>query len=222
MLAMSAEDSATVFMSAGRTYAKNSLDALWISSFPTASVSLSLEVLLRKPEQVYWTELRKSYKPLVNRAKREFAFRVVTGNSEDSVSILARLHASAAGRSVYEDDFWHTVSSQVDSGSSACLVVSTPSRPIGAVLLQLHGDRSSYAMGAFDRELMVQRWPIGHGALWFATKWLRDHDFTSLSLGLSPAPETQSEKERGIAQFKRGFANTVVPWSAAVLHRGDE
>jgi hypothetical protein len=143
---------------------------------------------------------------------RDLTVHVFTGEAETGVDIFERLHAAAAGRSVYNVQFWQVINEQVLSGEAACIVVSLGSRPIGTALFLLEGQHSSYAMGAFDRTLMRQGCPIGHTALWVVTRWLRDHGFASLSLGVSISPSPLSGKAAGIEQFKRGFANALNPW----------
>ena len=216
-LSETTQGSASVWVPANLSYTKSSIEGQWITQTPTISAAIGLEITLGTDEHSYWTDLRRSYRSLINKGMRDLKVHVFTGEAETGVDIFERLHAAAAGRSVYNEQFWQVINEQVLSGQASCIVVSLGSRPIGAALFLLEGQQSSYAMGAFDRTLMRQGSPIGHTALWVATRWLRDHGFASLSMGVSISPSPSSGKASGIEQFKRGFANTLTPWLVTEL-----
>ena len=202
---------------------RDSSEARWLTAVPTVGAAVDLDVDLEPTPERMWSEIRKSYRSLINRGRRELLTSIAThDDAESDVSIsvaeLARLHAEAAGRSVYDDRLWDVVGDLVHAGSAACLLVHQHTRAIGGLLMLLDRPRASYAIGAYDRDLMAEGLPIGHTAMWEAMSWLREQGFTRLSLGAGPTPPVEG-KEAGIDQFKRGFATVLAPWLVTEIAR---
>lgn len=201
---------------------QGSIEARWLSAVPTVGAGVGLDIELGVSPEHCWSGLRKCYRSLINKGRRALSASVLTqGNVASEISLgvaeLARLHREAAGRVVYDARLWDVVLDLVREGSAACVLVHADVQAVGAILLLLEGRRSSYAMGAFDRDLMTQGLPVGHTALWAAINWLGEEGFTRLHLGTSPTPPPAEGKEAGIDHFKRGFATVLSPWLVTEL-----
>lgn len=201
---------------------RSSIEARWLSAVPTVGAGVDLTTELSASPEHSWTGLRKSYRSLINKWRQDLSTSVVTQRDTDSkitayVDELARIHAEAAGRLVYDARLWDAARDLIDEGSAACVLVHADAEAVGGVLLILDDSRSSYAIAAFDRDLMAEGLPLGHTALWAAIKWLGEEGFTRLHLGTSPTPPPTEGKEAGIDHFKRGFATVLAPWLVTAL-----
>ncbi len=185
-----------------------------------ASVDLNLS------ETDYHGRLRKSYKALINSAKRLWQVGIDDTGCERSFRAFEALHLAVAGRRTRPESSWRLQYESILSGDAFAIYLRDPTEKlVGASLFNRSRDEVSYAVGVYDRKLFDR--PLAHLSLYTAIAHARTHKAQTFILGEraypndAPAP---SDKELRIAYFKEGFATEIllVPFLNILSHQLSE
>lgn len=193
-------------------------------------VSLASQLIdLDAEPEVLRRAMRKGHRADITRGRRFLETTVTTGDVavEDFAGYQA-MHAQAAGRVTRPAITFDLMRSWLVVGSAALATATWDGVPVGFTYLILHGDGAYYASAANHPDHAEQ--PIGHVLHAAAIEWLKERGVRRYELGLQqfgPLPyDVPSEKELGIAHFKRGFGGRTVPlvvrekwYSADAFHR---
>jgi hypothetical protein len=174
---------------------------------------------LADEEQEIVRRTRKSYRSLVNWGRRSLTLRLVDARDPDPLAFesFRQFHARVAGRRTRSDASWAAQHRALVEGRAflmlAYLGTSTSEAAASPALVSgnyviLGGQEAYYGVSVNDRELMANRVAVGHWPLLASILEARRCGMRSFNLGVV-GPEFATDKERGIAMFKRGFTDRL-------------
>lgn len=162
------------------------------------------------PEETH-RQLRKSYKALINQAKRLWAVSIDDIGDAPAFSAFQALHETVAGRKTRHQTTWDEQFASIQAKAAFAVYLYEPDgQLIGASLYNLSRDEAYYAVGAYDRKLFDR--PVAHLSLDSAIGHARNLGCRQFILGDRPFPGDlipPNEKEAKIAFFKEGFATSL-------------
>ncbi len=170
---------------------------------------------LKKPELVLWSEIRKSYRNLINKSKKIWDTEIVTKDNYTNVlwDEFRLLHYEAAGQRYTRDlKTWNFQRNMVKNDRAFLSTIRDPatSKLIGCGLFQINEKTSIYATAAYDRALFSK--PLGHLVQWKAILHMKlinlDRYYVGRYFTMSDNPKP-TDKELSISQFKKGFTDRV-------------
>ena len=153
---------------------------------------------------------RKSYKPLVNKALKEWRVEVCEDNIEKAFEEFRKLHLEEAGKQTRSMDTWSIQKAQISNNEAFLVTVRDDMELIGGGLFNYSRDIGMYSVGAYKRELFDK--PIGHAVQMIAINQLKDLGCKTYILGekaVALSSSVSSKKEASISHFKEGFAGYV-------------
>lgn len=171
----------------------------------TCMVDLSLS------EEQIFSNIRKSYKSLVNWGKRELQIRIMTKANADAefYELVKQFHIQVAGRKTRSDETWSKHYESICAGE-AYLVAAYFRDALASVAIILHGtDEAFYGVGINDRNLM-EEFPVGHFPLLSAILYAKSIGLKRFNLN-EIDPAGTDEKVDNISGFKKGFSKTLIP-----------
>jgi hypothetical protein len=194
-----------------------------------ADVSLASQVIdLGESADVIRSAMTKGHRADITRGRRLLEVTATTG--ADAVAGFPdyqAMHALAAGRVTRPEATFSMMRSWLVGGTAALLTATQGDAAVGFTYLIVYGDGAYYASAANHPDHGAE--PIGHVLHAGAIDWLRERGVRWYELGLQqfgPLPhQVPSDKELGIARFKRGFGGRAVPlltrekWYSASAYR---
>ena len=150
---------------------------------------------------------RKSYKPLVNKALKEWRVEVCEDDVETAFEDFRKLHLEEAGKQTRSMETWNIQKEQIKNKEAFLVTVRDDMELIGAGLFNYSRDIGLYSVGAYKRELFDK--PIGHAVQMIAIKKLKEIGCKTYLLGQKATnlqDSSASSKELSISHFKDGFA----------------
>ena len=150
---------------------------------------------------------RKSYKPLVNKALKEWRVEVCEDDIETAFEDFRKLHLEEAGKQTRSMSTWSIQKAQIKNKEAFLVTVRDDMELIGAGLFNYSRDIGLYSVGAYKRELFDK--PIGHAVQMIAIKKLKEIGCKTYLLGQKATnlqDGSASSKELSISHFKDGFA----------------
>jgi FemAB family protein len=167
-------------------------------------LSLSLEEIRLK--------FRKSFKPLINKALREWRIETHESVSEEIFDQFRLLHKEVAGQSTRPIESWNEQKKQIDLSESFLITVSNAqNQMVGAGLFTYSNYHSLYCVGVYKRELFDK--PLGHAVQMKAIEILKNKGLHWYEIGqkhLKVDRNPATDKELSISHFKEGFSTQVV------------
>lgn len=116
------------------------------------------------------------------------------------------LHKSAAGRVTRPSSSWDEMMSAIEHGRASLTTVYDSNQLVGGTFCWVSASAAIYATGAYDRSKFSD-YPISHLTMVYSMEHARKFGCKNFLVGEAYAPGGSS-KEKGIAQFKRGFSQT--------------
>ena len=172
-----------------------------------------LIVNLEMTSQEIWGGIRKSYKPLINRAKRLWTSEIIDNPDTGVWEEFSDLHQSVSGRLTRSLKTWEIQRQWVLSEVAfAVYLRDKENRLIGAALFAHNQSAANYFTGVYDRHLFDQ--PVAHLVQWEAILEMQRRRIRLYRIGerlYSGQMPTPSEKELTISFFKEGFASKISP-----------
>ena len=173
-------------------------------------LSLCARVDLEAPLEAINSNIRKSYRSLINWGKRSISLTYVNRDNPDfnMFNLYQELHQRIAGRITRPQTSWDIMFETIAGGGGELSLGRDASDGlISATLVIDGGDVSQYSSGVYDRKHFDK--PIGHWPLYDAILRARSRGMSLFELGEVPAAGTASDKEVSIGHFKRGFAGRL-------------
>ena len=183
---------------------------LWLERADRDFMTYQLAIDLQQSIESIKLDFRKSYKPLVNKALKEWDVKVCEENVDEVFEEFKNLHFEAAGKQTRSKESWNIQRKQIENKEAFLVSVRDGSTLIGAGLFNFSRDMGTYSVGAYKRDLFDK--PIGHAVQMIAIKQLKDLGCKTYILGQKAAAITSkvsSKKEASISHFKEGFAGYV-------------
>lgn len=159
-----------------------------------------------------WSNLRKSYKALINKAQRNYKILNVDAQNFDFnlCEEYRNLHKLAAGRITRPLETFHHMYEMINEGKAFLVLVHDSSaRTVGAYYFLIHGLYGFYGSGATD-PLLDSQSGVGHLGLWAGILVSREKGCKYLDLGQLLIRPGLSEKEKNIFHFKIGFGGKKI------------
>lgn len=163
-------------------------------------------------EEALWGDLRKSYKPLINRAQRDYKTIVVDKDHYDEqlCEEYRKLHALASGRATRAIESFQKMYEMIKIGKAfLVLVQNNLSKTVGSYYFLMHNGYAFYGSAATHPDLGPQA-GVGHWGLWKGILSARQLGCKFMDLGQLLSREDITDKERNIDLFKRGFGGRQV------------
>jgi len=155
------------------------------------------------------TNVRKSYKSLINWGFHNLKLQVISGRDVELTEFIKfrDFHIHVAGRTTRSDESWMTQFEMLQQ-NKAYLVTGYYQDKLVAASYILHGSETAYyGIGVYDRELMAEDLPLSHYTLYFSILHAQKLGLLYFNMGnLDPG---ESAKSRSIALFKKGFTTFV-------------
>ena len=173
-------------------------------------ITYQLAIDLRQSVESIKSDFRKSYKPLVNKALKEWDVKVCEENVDQAFEEFKDLHFEAAGKQTRSKESWSIQRKQIEDNEAFLVTVRDGNLLIGAGFFNFSRDIGAYSVGAYKRDLFDK--PIGHAVQIVAIKKLKDLGCKTYILGqkaVAISSSALSQKEASISHFKEGFAGYV-------------
>lgn len=165
-----------------------------------------------KSEEALWLDVRKSYRPLINRAQANHDGELMTSDNFDlrKCDDYRSLHFKAAGRQTRSLKSFHLQYDLVRDGQGFLMFVRTKSgQAVAAHFFYRLGIYCLYASSAIDNDIPPNA-GIGHFGLWQGIMAARNLCCKYVDMGQLRLSANPSEKEQNIALFKKGFGGQTV------------
>lgn len=180
---------------------------LWLDRADKDFITYQFAIDLQHTIEDIRLGFRKSYKPLVNKALKEWRVEVCEDDIEKVFEEFRRLHLEQSGKQTRSVETWNIQKEQIKNNEAFLVTVRDDMELIGAGLFNYSRDIGLYSVGAYKRELFDK--PIGHAVQMIAIKKLKDIGCKTYLLGQKATNlenTTSSSKELSISHFKDGFA----------------
>jgi len=175
---------------------------------------------LTQDKDIIHSNLRKSYKSLINQGEREIDFTTINKENPDREQFEAyRLfHKRVAGRTTRTIESWKSQFRMIEIGCAD--LVMGEMKPYGLVSSSFcsdHGDITYYGSAVYDRDLFHK--PLGHASVYKSMMHAKDRGQSFFSMGVICQKNTISDKEYNIGKFKKGFCDKLssfIEWDITV------
>lgn len=169
--------------------------------------SFEIFIDLRDSEQQLWNGLRKSYRSLINKSKKEF--EVIKTHNVNEWKNLKAIHKVVSGRSTRNDMSWEIQSKRILKKFGKVYYIKKGNSVLGFSYFNLGKDYAQYAVGAYLNNEFKNS-SISHLILWESIIDLKSLGFKYIYLGRSiPKEDKINEKLKSINDFKIGFSNLI-------------
>ncbi len=175
---------------------------------------------LEIPINLLWTNLRKSYRPLIKGEMKKYESLIMNSKniSRESFSEFEKLYRLASGRDIYNDSEWGILYEMIKRDEGMVAFARLNNETIGACLFN-HLNRKAYYSFSANSPQYEKTFFIGHLLIWKSIEYYLERKFKFLELGWQfhrgQLLERPSDKEINISQFKNGFGGFSFP-----LYRG--
>lgn len=159
-----------------------------------------------------WADIRKSYKPLINRAEKGFNCEIVSFDnySFDKCEDYRKLHFKASGRQTRSIKSFHLMYDMVKNKQAfISFVKEKNNQTVAAHFFYVLGGYCLYASSAIDPDTPSD-YGAGHLGMWQGIKAARYMGCRFIDMGQLRLTPTPSDKEMNIAFFKKGFGGRTV------------
>jgi FemAB family protein len=179
------------------------------------ATQFSCDINLQVQVEDIWRNIRKSFKPLINKSKKLLSHTLVTAQTitPDCIEEFKALHLAAAGRRTRNDLSWDIQLQQIRNNDAFIIMSYFGTELVGASFYLMPFRRCDYGVGAYKRELFKEM-PIAHGAMWEAILYAKSSNCHYFDVGpyyFSFQLNTVSEKEMSIGIFRKGFTEYISP-----------
>lgn len=183
---------------------------MWSEKASQRSMTYRLAIDLTQNIDDIRLSFRKSYKPLITKAKREWDIEFHQENVGIIFDEFRLLHEEVSGRVTRSLKSWDIQKKQILSKEAFLITVKDGDELIGAALFNYTKDVGNYSVAAYKRELFEK--PIGHGVQMKAIEVLKDKGCKFYDIGQKMTLLDKvhpTEKELSISYFKEGFSGYV-------------
>jgi len=177
---------------------------LWLEKANKDCLTYQLAIDLRKSIEDIRLSFRKSYKPLVNKALKEWQIEVCENDNDHIFEEFRLLHLEVAGKETRSRESWSVQKEQIKNKEAFLVTVRDKEELIGAGFFNYTRDIGRYSVAAYKRELFDK--PIGHAVQMIAIEKLKELGCKTYQLGQKATAGISTDKELSISHFKEGFA----------------
>lgn len=192
------------------------VDAWYSAVIPggtTNHITTELYVDLRLPFDAIWSNIRKSYRPLITKCKKIWQIGILQTFDEAIFSEFRQLHFLAAGRATRSDASWQANCQSIRNGEAFLVFLrDTSNIMVGGGLFEITSYAGMYSVAAYNRDLFDL--PLGHVVQVAAIEYMQQLGLKLYHIGRRYYPgdvPSPTPKEISISAFKEGFATHVFP-----------
>jgi hypothetical protein len=192
-------------------YANSFLVSHFFSHISKTAIRHFCEIDLSLSEETIKSNIRKSYKSLVNWGKNNMRITVCDKNNPDQEKFkqFREFHLRVAGRSTRSEESWQTQLEMIRNGEAFLITARLDEQLVSANLVMYGCKEAFYAVGVNDRDLMAQNKPISHYPLLFSVYEAKKKGLHTFNMNeIDPTGDT---KKDNISTFKNGFSSTLRP-----------
>lgn len=166
---------------------------------------------LELSEEQIFSNIRKSYKSLINWGRRELQLRVMTHADADKVFFeqVKQFHIQVAGRQTRTNATWDKQFESIQAGE-AYVVAAFFRDVLASVAIILHGSEEAFYGVAINNRKLMEEFPIGHYPLLAAVLHAKRIGLKRFNLN-EIDPLRTDDKVDNISGFKKGFSKTLLP-----------
>lgn len=166
-------------------------------------------VTIAEAEAVVFSQIRKSYRSLVNWGRRQMQLTFVDRTNPDThlFDKFRQLHLDVAGRVTRPIESWDVMFNLVKKGNAILGLAYLDGDLVAGTFLFVQESFALYGTGVYDRSRFEK--PISHWPLLATLQHAKKFGAQLCDLGQVFPDLGASEKERNIAFFKKGFTNTI-------------
>ncbi len=154
------------------------------------------------------SNMRKSYKSLLNMGHKLWQTSIFDKVDHEVFTEFRQLHYQVAGRATRSIETWDLQEQAINRGEAFLVILRNESGVlVGGGLFHISKTEGMYAVGVYDRNLFDK--PLGHIVQMKAIEHMKTLGLRWHKLGerFYPGDSTKpSEKELSISHFKEGFA----------------
>ena len=198
---------------------RNSYNILMKYGYLDSSINSSI-LDLRKNKEDIWSNLRNSYKSLINNGKDKFEVVIIDYKNPDKkiFNLHRKLHFKTAGRITRPEETWELQYKMLQDDNAILIGLRDERQFVGFSYLVHHNGKAYYGNSSNDPEYSGDI-PLEHTIIWSAIEYYRERNFDLLEIGQQQFGDQvfdhPSKKDLDISFFKRGFGGKVV-----TLYRG--
>ena len=175
-----------------------------------AEIGLNAMVDLTISEDNIRSGIRRRYKSMVNWGRKNLDVSYINAENPDRPAFDAyqRFHLEVAGRQTRPQGSWDVMFDTIAAGDGELIMANMKDHGLVAGCLSIDGSTTTrYVSGVFERSLFKH--PIGHFPIFDSIIRAKTRGQTFYDLGEIEERPAQTEKERNIARFKKGFTSRV-------------
>ncbi len=180
------------------------------SFITTLTREFNYSIDLSRGIQTIKSNIRKSYKSLVNWSVREIDYKVINQSNfvHTEFNAFKNFHLYISGRSTRSDQSWEIQSEMIKNDEAILINGYLKDKLVSSSFFMLNHD-VYYGVGVYDRKLMDDGLGIAHGSMFKAISHFKELGYNSLQIGFWTEGQQIDEKVDNIFKFKRGFANEL-------------
>lgn len=167
---------------------------------------------LTKDEDELWSKVRKSYRPLINRAKKNYSYEVISSLNfeEEKCEEYRKLHNKAAGRQTRSLKSFQLMYELIKKNKGFLIIIRNQDGVCVAThYFSFNGLYALYFSSAIDDE-QPSNSGIGQLGVWIGIVTARKLGCHILDMGQLRITDNPTKKEQNIARFKKGFGGKTV------------
>ena len=187
---------------------------LLLDSGAKAAARFSQSIDLSAPEADLRSQIRKSYKSLINWGTKNLKLRLLhhTNITAEAMEQFRQLHVEVAGRETRSPRSWELQLETIRQKEAFVVLGELDGTVVTAALFMHSPKYCYYGVSASKRELFEK--PLGHAVLWTAILEAKKIGCGHFELGEQLFPNQgnppPTPKELNISAFKKGFGGETV------------
>lgn len=188
--------------------------------FDTTNTTCSIN--LEDKQEYLWTNLRKSYKALINSLIKNSEYTVLYSNNTNYKDLhrqyvaFHKIHMANAGKVPKSDDIYDRQLNLIENNLATIIAIQYKNTTIMTNYFFHDNINVIYASSAYDTDEFFQNLPINHYLLWHAIVHFKTLAFKTLGFGqpcnmnkVSGFNDYADDKELNISHFKRGMGTQM-------------
>lgn len=191
-------------------YHNEFLSAEFFSSLLSNEIYYKSYVDLSLPEEQIRSNIRKSYKSLVNWGEKNLQMERIDSQNPDyeKFTSFRDFHVTTAGRKTRSDKSWDLQFDSIKDDEAYLILGYLEGKIVSGSLILYGKTEAYYGVGVYDRDLMFKNVAVGHYNMMASVFHAKKIGLNSMHLGYISS-STTDEKEKNIFKFKAGFSGTI-------------
>ncbi len=167
-------------------------------------------IWLDLPEELIRAGIRRSYKSLLNWGKKNLQLRTLYGRDfeADLFWQFHQLHVAVAGRETRSVKSWQALAEMVEGEHAFVTLAFADNELVSANYCSKGTESCNYGVSVSRRDIMGKGVSLTHFPLYRSVLFAKELGLSYFDLGVLDGANF-TEKEKTIADFKRGFAMTT-------------